>query len=305
MFKSIMFAAAIVAATPAFAATSVLYASNGTDIFKVSTATGAATLVGATGLAGTDSNGFGSIIRDLASSETTLYGAQTTFSRIGSTGALVTINPLTGMITSTQTLTGLRETGSFARLTTLAYDNRTNTLFGSTVRSLYTINPITGASNFVGRLPTPNTSGLGFNGNTNTLYAIGVTFDALDATITNLYSLSSVDASVLSSVVLANECGCDIAFDPLTNRGYITNIVFDASGNLVSAGLDVLNSGLTATSFVGPHGAASPGNLNGLAFLGTTGGVPEPASWALMISGFGLAGMSLRGAKNKVRFALK
>ena len=34
--------------------------------------------------------------------------------------------------------------------------------------------------------------------------------------------------------------------------------------------------------------------LYNAAFVGPPGGVPEPASWALMISGFGVAGSMLR-----------
>ncbi|MBS0332417.1 MAG: PEPxxWA-CTERM sorting domain-containing protein [Proteobacteria bacterium] len=38
----------------------------------------------------------------------------------------------------------------------------------------------------------------------------------------------------------------------------------------------------------------SNGVENGTGLLPSTGGVPEPATWALMIAGFGLAGASLR-----------
>jgi hypothetical protein len=69
--------------------------------------------------------------------------------------------------------------------------------------------------------------------------------------------------------------------------------------------------GLTSQTFLAPTGStrlflavadsfgSSTGNLGSLAVTfdatgGPGGGVPEPASWALMIAGFGLAGGALR-----------
>ena len=36
---------------------------------------------------------------------------------------------------------------------------------------------------------------------------------------------------------------------------------------------------------------------------GPTGGVPEPASWAMMLGGFGMIGAALRGRRPRIRFA--
>ena len=36
---------------------------------------------------------------------------------------------------------------------------------------------------------------------------------------------------------------------------------------------------------------------------GFTGGVPEPASWAMMLGGFGLVGSAMRRRKTAVTFA--
>ena len=45
----------------------------------------------------------------------------------------------------------------------------------------------------------------------------------------------------------------------------------------------------------------SSGGLNEVEVFGTPAGsaVPEPASWALMIAGFGAAGFGLRGARRQ------
>lgn len=295
MKLAIAAAAAALAATPALA-TSVLYASDETNTYTVNTSTGVSTLVGANGLGGFDANGEGSILRDLTSSATILYGAKWTASGSGVTGAVVTINAATGAIASTAGLTGLLETGFNRGLYSIAFDASTNTLFGNTAQRLYTIDPLTGAATFVGALPTGRVVGMGVDNVSNTLFAINSDVDAMGAEIRSLYTLSKLDASILSAVSLANSCACDIAFDPMGNQGYISSNFFDASGNFLYAGLDALDGSLSSTTFVGQHGPAAPFGKNGLAFLSTSA-VPEPQSWMLMIAGFGLAGTAMRRSK--------
>jgi PEP-CTERM motif len=296
MVKRLVFAAILgMTATPSLAA-SVLYGSDEKNIYTVDTSTGVSTFVGANGLAGFDTDGYGSIVRDLTSSATTLYGAQWTSSRSGISGSVVTINAATGAITSTAALSGLLETSLNKGLYSIAYDASTNTLFGNTAQRLYAIDPVTGAAIFIGGLPTGRIVGLGVDGSTNALYAINQETDVSGAVTTSFFSLSKVNASVLSTVTLTNQCACDVAFDPLTNQGFVSSAFYDPSGNFLYSGLDALNGGLNSTSFVGQHGAASPFGLNGLAFFGVAS-VPEPQSWMLMIAGFGAVGFSMRRAK--------
>ena len=98
-------------ATPSLAA-SILYGADNVSVYTISTSTGGATLVGATGLGGFDANGYGSILRDLTASSSTLYGAQWNVDANGITGAVATINTATGAVTSSAVLTGLLETGT-------------------------------------------------------------------------------------------------------------------------------------------------------------------------------------------------
>jgi hypothetical protein len=298
MIKRVIFAAVLSmsAASPAVAA-SILYGADNVSTFKVNTATGVTTLLGSNGLGGFNADGFGSILRDLTASSATLYGAQWNAAATGITGAVATVDTVTGAVTSSAALTGLLETGFNQGLYSVAYDLTTNTLYGNTARRLYTINPTTGAATFVGDLGPGSIVGLGIDGSTGTLYSISQIVDAASVITTVMKTLSKTNASVLSTVTLANQCACDIAFDPLTGKGYISSTFNDASGAFSYAGLDLLDSTATSTTFIGQHGPAGTFGMSGLAFLGATAPVPEPATWAMMIAGFGVAGLSLRRSK--------
>jgi hypothetical protein len=272
-------------AAPAFAATT-LYGSDNTRIYRVDPVTGATVLVGNTGLSDLDENGQGTIIRDLAASRDTLYGAVFSFGPNGITGGVARINPLTGAIISNVALTGLVDVGPNQGLYTLAYDTSTDTLYGSTRRNLYTIDPLTGAATLVGASPGAALFvGLGFQRGTNALY--GITETVSDAgRMTTIYRLNAATGGALSVSALNASCGCDITFDPATGRGYMPSNVVDADGNFLSSNLSIFNTGVDSTSIVGPNNS-----MNGLAFFGA---VPEPESWAMMILGFFGIGMAMR-----------
>jgi PEP-CTERM motif len=295
MIKRVILGAALaLVATPALAA-STLYGTDNASTYTVDTATGNVTLIGGNGLSGFDANGFGSILRDLTASTTTLYGAQWNVDANGITGAVATVSATTGAVTASSALTGLLETGFNRGLYSVAYDNGTNTLYGNTARRLYTIDPATGAATFVGNLGAGSIVGLGIESSTGNLYSISQLVDDQGVVTTLMRVLDKTNAAVLSTVTLANQCSCDVAFDPLTNQGYISSSFYDASGNFTFAGLDLLDSTRTTTSFVGQHGPSTQFGMSGLAFLSTA--VPEPATWAMMIAGFGLAGVAMRRSK--------
>ena len=86
----------------------------------------------------------------------------------------------------------------------------------------------------------------------------------------------------------------------------------------IGAGVDTLFAVGTGGTFVAPAGATAfyLGFADAFAFQGTSGyyadnvgqftasisAVPEPATWLLLIAGFGMAGASLRARRAKVRF---
>jgi PEP-CTERM motif len=299
MIKRFILAAALaLTATPALAA-SLLFGTDEKNTYTVDTSNGTVTLVGATGLSGFDANGYGSILRDLTSSSTTLYGAQWNVDANGITGSVATVDATTGAVTSSVAVTGLIGAGTNNGLYSVAYDRTTNILYGNSSRRLYTINTTTGVATLVGNLQPGSIIGLGIDDSTGTLFAISQIVDPQNVIQIVLRTLDKANASVLSTVTLANQCACDIAFDPLTNQGYVSSAFYDANDNFLYAGLDALNGVGPGTTFVGQHGPAAPFGMSGLAFLGVTGAVPEPASWALMMTGFGLVGYSMRRARRQ------
>jgi hypothetical protein len=76
----------------------------------------------------------------------------------------------------------------------------------------------------------------------------------------------------------------------IVNGGHVDFAVYQIFGGYFDMNV---NAGPHYNSLVSPDGASRVQNLEGLDGLRFQG-VPEPAAWALMIGGFGLAGASLR-----------
>lgn len=80
--------------------------------------------------------------------------------------------------------------------------------------------------------------------------------------------------------------------------GYRPFLGYDIRGNPLYCGPPCSEGGYTYPNYGSPNWAGP--QVGTLGIGGSTGGVPEPASWALMIVGFGLAGASLRAGRRWV-----
>lgn len=248
---------------PAHAST--LFASNflsSPTLYTANQATGSLSTVGGTTLN----------VGDLASNATTLFGVTLT------TNDLVTIDPTTGAIISSVAITGTRS----GQITSLAFNALTNTLYGNTTPgfgstsgdALYSIDLATGVASFIGSIGFGNVFALA----TDTSGALfGVSADADEFIRIN----SSTGAGTLISSIGAGGW-FDMAARPEDNVMFLS----DAFGS----SLYTIDTTTGSKSLVGPYGTFS--NIAGLAFI--PGAVPEPATWGMMLFGFGLVGSVLR-----------
>jgi len=217
--------------------------------------------------------------------------------------------------------------GTDANFAGLAYDNATGTLYGIGGRdnaNLFSISTTTGAATLIGSHGVNDLFGLEFDSSTGTLY--GSQFSGGSG----LYTLNTTTgAATAINAAMSRGIG-GLAYD--STRGELVGIedgngdlyaidrttgaqtlrydgdFVDDSGLAYDGDLDLFwdidyqgrlfsydpNAGYARTTRL-----SGLGTFDGLAYAGTggagpIGGVPEPASWALMISGFGLAGSALR-----------
>ena len=106
------------------------------------------------------------------------------------------------------------------------------------------------------------------------------------------YVVSTVDNQVSNINNMAHYSVIGIGF-----RDFADNYFRGTEGTTHYQDVYVLNEATdTVSAYVNDFG---PGGTN-YAFRKDGGGVPEPASWALMISGFGLAGAALRRRRTVV-----
>lgn len=237
------------------------------ELFTLNEATGAATLVG-----GTNQN-----IGDLTNVGNQLVGVD-----LGR-NALFNIDAATGASSNM-----LIVTGSIGTITSIAYDPTSGTMFGNTTAgfgsgddALYSIDLTTGAATRIGAIGVTNMYALGVD-------AAGNMFGSGDSgTIYSIDKATGAASSIGSS-------GTALIFDIATNVD--TGTMFAASSS--AASLFTINSATGAGTLVGPYGA--PLNIAGLAYLSA---VPEPGTWAMMLTGFGLLGAAMRRQTGRVRLA--
>lgn len=155
-----------------------------------------------------------------------------------------------------------------------------------------------GNGNFANE-PSPNTILFFLDSSSATLnYAAGFTTgfsffytSSTDATV-NVWSGLNATGTLLGQITVSAQYNVGCTGDPSGSfcNWTAAGVSFSGTAMSIDFGGTADQTGYDNITF----GSATPG---------TTGGVPEPASWALMLSGFGLVGGSLRYRTRKVRFA--
>jgi len=121
------------------------------------------------------------------------------------------------------------------------------------------------------------------------------------------YNLASAD---ISSILVGTNGATNIDFTSVTLNGQNFNILATGVSEfrnllnqaLISGGANIL----TVNGNVGQAGTNSPANASftgNLSFAAQAAAVPEPATWGLMVLGFGMIGSAARS--RKVRTSLK
>lgn len=232
---------------------------NSRNLITIDRTTGAISVVGATGVA---AGLFGDLAYD--------PGAGVAYWVAGrNNDSLYTVNLATGGAT----LVGSHGIGDMFGL---AYDTATGQLFGTSTFSgaVYTLNTSTGAATSVG--PSAQyPGGLDYIAGTNTIIGFG-------AGGGNFYSVDPITGAsspISAGVGFINDG--DLAYDVGANVTYVA----DYSGNFFRYN-SALNGRVTVASGLGP--------IASLILVGQGPRIPEPATWAMMILGFGLTGAGVR-----------
>jgi len=269
---AVAMAGAALAATPALAAPTLYGLDDTTNtLIRIDGATGARTVVGATGIAAGE---FGDLAYDATTG--TAYWVPGR-----DNGNLYTLNLTTGAAT----LIGAH---GLSDAFGLAFDTANNTLYASTggAGQVYRLNTGTGAATLVGNSGF-FASGLDYSG-ANGLVGI----EGGGGRLFQLNPATGAGTQISAGVGFINDS--DLAYDASTGSYYVV----DYSGYVYQ--YDNAFTSRTLLSQGGP--------LSGIIVTGAqaTGAVPEPATWAMMLLGFGGVGYSLRRRTKvsaRVRFA--
>ncbi len=226
----------------------------------------------ATGIGPVGTDSVGDLTSDTRPGSPTLWGV-----RIGNADLadeLLTIDPLTGAATGSVPISiDTTATNQPGHMTSIAFDPVSGVLYGNTTvgfgaafDALYKIDPLTGMTEFIGRITFDNVYALGFSQG-GKLYGIADTTNQLIG-----ISLLSGNGSLIADMQIDE--GFDIASRPEDD----TMFLVDSGTNFLYT-LDVSNGALSP---VGDYGTSL--NLVGLAFST----VPEPGTLLLVALGLPL-----------------
>jgi hypothetical protein len=182
---------------------------------------------------------------------------------------------------TTAALTSVGSFGTFLNALTFGSDG---TLYAAGGAGLYTLSTTTGAATLLGNTGFGSSGDLTFFNNTLYLSANDGTNDALVS-----LALPGGTGTRVGSLGLSAVYGLSRAGD---------NVIYANSNNSIYS----VDAATGATTFLSSYTYAGASAAYGTSFL-FEAGVPEPATWAMMIAGFGLVGGAMRRKRTIVSYA--
>jgi hypothetical protein len=251
MFLKTVLGLLLCSSIPAWATNA--YATTGTEFGTTNLSTGAFTLLGSTELGSTPE----SLSAGLGEVGGLLYGAQ------AGTATLYEINETNGALTTIGT-----------NVTTEYHD------LGSTLTAMYTIdaaanlysvNPSNGALTLIGStgLAEPGTASLSTN--SSTLY-----FTEFNGGAYQLYTINTSTGAATLVGTTSTPIGA-LMWDG-------ASVLYGVQDSPDPVAVDTINTANGAVT-LGPAVTGAAGDINGLAPIPSSSGVPEPASWCLLGAG--------------------
>lgn len=232
---------------------------DGSTLFTIDSETGTSNAIGNFGYAATYALAF--------DSHNTLYGIVDDYH----TSSLATIDTTTGQAT----VIGASNINALMAMA-FAPDG---TLYAASwgTNELYTLDTHTGAATAVGNL--------GFNG------IMDIAFDSHGTLYGISNGLYTIDTATGAGTMVAGTIGdgCMMGMTIQHDQGYVTNY---CSGGGALYKMSLTDGSLTSV------GSTFTNLPMALTYRGVAGAVPEPASWALMIGGFGMVGAAMRRRRN-------
>ncbi len=241
-------------ATPSLAAPILWISDSQANLATVDVATGIGTVIGNSGVALTD------IAFD---SSGTLFG--------------VSFNTLYRVNTSNASLTTVGSLGIGGANALVFGSNGTLYAAANNTTGLYSVNTLTGAATLLGDTGFVSSGDLAFVGNSLFLAAETGASDSLVSV-----GLGPVSGGLVGSFGVNDVFGMARAEN---------GVLYGVTGNSIRS----INTATGASTFVITYNYAGRGQAFGTSFfLEAQQGVPEPATWAMMLLGFGAIGFAMR-----------
>lgn len=123
---------------------------------------------------------------------------------------------------------------------------------------------------------------------------------AVGGAFNDFFNFTTTDGGVGGSVISVASID-DIDITSVTLDGVLFDEFSDGFAEIWTLDLTQISAGLHTINVVGTWDPQTGGSYGGQIDFAAAPAVPEPATWAMMIAGFGIAGFAMRRRRETVR----